>query len=109
MKDIWKGSYRGETVCLKVLRIHIHGDQRKRAKVADVRFLLFGTLRPVQTSTFFLVGISQRGIGVDSSQPFQFTPPHWCQHCPLPGGFLLSLALDGQRRYHSIPRATSTS
>ncbi|KAL0069473.1 serine/threonine protein kinase, AGC [Marasmius tenuissimus] len=34
-KDIWKGTYGEESVCLKVLRIHIQGDRRKRAKVAE--------------------------------------------------------------------------
>ncbi|KAK1228601.1 MAP kinase kinase kinase activity protein [Marasmius sp. AFHP31] len=33
--DVWKGKYREEPVCLKVLRIHIQGDRRKRAKVAE--------------------------------------------------------------------------
>ncbi|KAL0566975.1 hypothetical protein V5O48_015023 [Marasmius crinis-equi] len=32
--DIWKGSYGERSVCLKVLRVHIQGDQRKRDKVA---------------------------------------------------------------------------
>ncbi|KAK7036561.1 hypothetical protein VNI00_011494 [Paramarasmius palmivorus] len=50
--DIWKGFYGDQPVCLKVLRIHLEADERKRAKTLAIYEIASGmaylhSLRPI--------------------------------------------------------------